>query len=197
MRDYRPVTPEAVVSPIPPAAGATAIAAPAPIAQLAADPLREFVVAPAPLSASDLVPLASEAVTNSEAAGPGRISPAVALFDPVNDAASVETPSARTIAANFAAAQAADPGLARRFPSIARGYESRALPARTPAVDPLAQMAPPSESRRSRHVVSAMPASYHPSPVSSEKIVRRITDERLYDQVTRFGASGNLVNMKF
>ena len=199
VRDYRAVTPEDSISPAQHVPSAPAVAALAPVAQVAADPLREFVVEAPAINAVDLASASNEAVGNSDSANSGRVPHSSALFDTVSDSAAFATPSARTITANFAAAQAADPDLARRFPGVIRGFESRMLPARAPAVEPLAQMTPPSESRRSRMTAFAMPASYNSVARGSEKIASKISDDQLYESLTasRFDARGDRFKVKF
>src|SRR6185369_17307425 len=93
-----------------------------------------------------------------------------------NRATDLDTPSARAIANNRAVAQALDPELSNRFLASVHGFEARALPARQPAVEPLAQMSV-SDARRSRLIATAVPAAFNTtSTASSEKIARRISD---------------------
>ena len=42
-----------------------------------------------------------------------------------------------------------------------------------------------------------MPVAFNSYSGNSEKVARRIPDDRLYDTVSRFGASGNQVKFKF
>ena len=110
------------------------------------------------------------------------------------------SPSARSIAGNLAVAQSADLGVARDLFGAARGFEARAMPARAPKVDPLAQMASPADARRSRllNAASLTTASYAPSAHTGERIASRLSDDRLYDSIAgRFGASGDRVSLKF
>ena len=144
------------------------------------------------------VPLREPALASSgdgpASVGPDRVVPVVAILGV--SAADRIPPSARTIALNRVTAQTLDPELSNRFLATAHGFEARALPARQPAVEPLSQVSV-SEARRSRQLAFALPAAYTSSPASSEKIARKISDDRLYDSVSRFGAHGNSLNVKF
>ncbi len=110
------------------------------------------------------------------------------------------TPAARFIAANLALAQAAEPAIAQNLLGASRGFEARAMPARTPVVDPLSQMASPSDVRRSRLLNGAAVAVSMNTVVptrTAEFHSRRLSDDQLYDTVSRFGARGNSVLVKF
>lgn len=77
------------------------------------------------------------------------------------------------------------------------GFESRGLPARS-TVEPLAQMTSPGESRRARLLTAMVStASLETSARTTERAASRIAEERLYDQVQRFGARGDRLNVKF
>ncbi len=77
------------------------------------------------------------------------------------------------------------------------GFETRGLPGRT-AVEPLQQVTPPGE--RARHklltAMMTMPSADMASR-AGERVGDRLSEERLYDQVSRFGARGAGVSMKF
>jgi hypothetical protein len=110
------------------------------------------------------------------------------------------TPTARFVAANLALAKALEPAVAQNLLGASHGFESRALPARTPVVEPLAQMASPSDVRRSRLLsATALSASLNSTaparPIESH--ARRLSDDQLYDTISRFGARGNSVLVKF
>jgi len=108
------------------------------------------------------------------------------------------SPSARTIAANLAAAQAAAPGVARGLLTSARGFESRGVPQRAATVEPLAQMASPSDVRQAKFA-SALATSFSretPSR-SNDRGARSLPDERLYDgAVRRFDAKADRFTLK-
>jgi hypothetical protein len=83
-----------------------------------------------------------------------------------------------------------------RLLAAATGFEARAMPARSR--DPLQQMVSPSDRSRAK-LLTAM-VSMSPSEVSvrsAERASHRISEDRLYDQIHRFGARGAGVNMKF
>jgi hypothetical protein len=165
------------------------------VATSASAPLREIDAQPLAANEEDFSAAADPAVPAVATVDSARVVPAVALLEESPNR--TPTPSARSIAANFEAAQASDPELARRFLGATRGFEARVLPARAAAVEPLAQMTTPSEARRARFVASAaMPAAF--SPVgSSDKVARRLSDEQLYDRISRVNARGAGVLVKF
>ena len=106
------------------------------------------------------------------------------------------SPSERYIAANLAAAQAADPGLM----DDVFGASLRSAPSREQVRDPLAQVNGPGESRRSRLLATALPVNASSSDVivgTSDRVARHLTEERLYDTITRVGLKGDRVAIKF
>ena len=79
-----------------------------------------------------------------------------------------------------------------------RGFESRALPARSAAVDPLQQMTPPSEFRRSRYLTAMVSTASEDSlDRTTARMAQRISGEELYEQVQRFGTRRGGLNVKF
>jgi hypothetical protein len=91
--------------------------------------------------------------------------------------------------------QSAEPVTARNLLGVAQGFENRVMPLR---VEPLQQMTPPSDTRRSRLLTAMVStASWDTSPRSSERAADRIAEDRLYDQNSRFDARGDRVKMKF
>lgn len=107
-----------------------------------------------------------------------------------------ESPSARSIAGNFTAVQTTEGQFNRSLLDNQRGFETRVMPAR--AVDPLAQMTPPSQARRARYLGKALPASAAttaPAGRSSERLANRISDDRLYDSVSRYAFGGDRVSL--
>lgn len=109
-------------------------------------------------------------------------------------------PSARFIAANFAAAQAAQEAGAVSLLGNTQGFEARGLPARAGAtIDPLQNMAPPGEPRRSTRFLAAMVSMTNDDSGArtTERMANRISQEELYDQVRRFGTRHGGFNMKF
>lgn len=76
---------------------------------------------------------------------------------------------------------------------------ARVAPAGRAVVDPLQQMTPPGESRRSARLLAAMVSSAAPQSSSrlAERAASRISEETVYEQVSRFGARGDRFNVKF
>lgn len=121
------------------------------------------------------------------------------LLEGASASPQTETPSSRYIASNLRAIQAAAPAAARGLLGASHGFEERVLPARVPAVEPLAQMATPAERTRARYT-TAMVASFsdQPAPRTSERVARRLSDERIYDSdiAHRIGAKSGGLNIK-
>jgi hypothetical protein len=113
------------------------------------------------------------------------------------ESAVAASPSARLIAENFAALPADEPFLARQWQSPARGFETRALPARAKPVEPLAQIKVPSGSRRSHLIASATLAATTAPVLASERSARGLSDERLYETISRVNARGAGMLVKF
>lgn len=126
---------------------------------------------------------------------PGASSHAVPLEEEHPEPAE-PSPSARYIAANLAAAQADDPGLMKQlFGAMVRRTEVR-----EPVRDPLTQVAAPGETRRSRLLATALPAMATTSDVMLEpndRAARHLTEERLYDSISRIGVKGDRVAIRF
>lgn len=97
----------------------------------------------------------------------------------------------------FAALHADDSSLSRNLLNPARGFESRVMPARSRPVEPLAQMKVPSGSRRSNLIASATLAATTVPVLTSDRSARGLSDERLYDTVSRVNARGAGVLVKF
>lgn len=109
-------------------------------------------------------------------------------------AASVDSPSARSIAANLAQVKASEPELARLIDRAA-GLDTANRLNRAEPVDPLTQMHSPADSNRVRRLL----ANYSSTPVSAEEAAaqrnagrmgRGLSDERLYERVSRFDVEG-------
>jgi hypothetical protein len=166
------------------------------------NPARESAIA----SVADL-PSAAVAVET-----PGAVAGGPLVERPAFVAASTELPVAETAAltAPPAVAEAtgarlpvslvtttAVPSPGSRLLGGKTGFESRGLPSRS-TVEPLAQMTSPGESRRARLLTAMVStASLETSARTTERAASRIAEERLYDQVQRFGARGDRLNVKF
>ncbi len=163
----------------------------APVAKLPAAPL---VAVTAPTAEQiDATPAADDELA-PPVAEVGYASHAVALPEP-SPAKSEPSPSARYIAANLAAAQAADP----RLVDDVFGAQVRSVENREPVRDPLAQISAPGEIRRSRLLQTALPVSGSANVAvgTSDRVARRLTEERLYDTISRIGLKGDRVAFKF
>jgi hypothetical protein len=113
------------------------------------------------------------------------------------------SPSARSIAVNLATAQAADPQIGRNFLSLSRTLDAGLVPERRRVTEPLARMVSPSAERRARLLADALPAvanSGDATVPSSEHFVSRLSDDRLYESISRYAAGdgGNFaIKVKF
>ncbi len=111
-----------------------------------------------------------------------------------------EAPAARYVSVALnSASMGTDVVNSNRLLAASTGFEARALPAPRAVVDPLQQMTPPGESRRASRLLTAMvsPAALQTSTRVTERAASRIAEDSLYDQVSRFGARGNQLNVKF
>jgi hypothetical protein len=107
-------------------------------------------------------------------------------------------PSARYMAANFAAVRAADPILGRGLLGVA-GVDARTVASRGAPVEPLAQMTPPGDVRRARFLLAmAVAPSSELSARTGERIVRNLSDDRMNDDgIRRFNAKADRLSVKF
>lgn len=159
-------------------------------------------VEPTPVSEVVAAPVLAETSSNSdfaeEAASEALSARVPSKYEPGSvSAAPVEpTPSARYIAANLAALQASDPSLV----DDAFGASMRRVAGRAPVRDPLTQASATAESRRARLLATALPVSATNSEsvvAMSERVSRSLTEERLYDSISRVGVKGDRVAIKF
>jgi hypothetical protein len=119
---------------------------------------------------------------------------ALAMMD--SAAINEPSPSAQYIAANLAAVQSADPSLVDDL----FGPSMRRVPVRQPVRDPLSQVNAPGESRRSRLLATALPVSATASELevgTKDRLTRKLTEDRLYDTISRVGVQGDRVAIKF
>jgi len=139
-------------------------------------------------------------VLASEATASGDLARMIPVLGASRDAGaeSESTPTARFIAANLALAKATEPAVAQNLLGASHGFEARALPAKTPVVDPLSQMASPSDVRRSRLRAGMSVSMNTPAPARAPEVrSRRLSDEQLYDTISRFEPRGNGLAVKF
>jgi hypothetical protein len=74
--------------------------------------------------------------------------------------------------------------------------------ARSPVVEPLTQVATPRDSRRTRLLAYSVTFDPHAADSSAavrsrDRVTRRLSDEAIYDSITRLGLSGDRVSIKF
>jgi len=165
-----------------------------PVVEPMEAPARSALPAPVvvDLGAMEVHPPADVA---AQPAPTGQVSHTVAVNE-VDGRESEPSPSALYIAANLAAVQADNPALVEE----AFGVMSRRAEARERARDPLTQIGAPGESRRSRLLATALPALATSNEVAvgdSHRVARRLTEERLYDSISRVGVRGDRVAFKF
>jgi negative regulator of sigma E activity len=151
--------------------------------------------------------MGGNSVAQSESALSSDTTPAGGLVEmiPTVGATSTSEPQAvsavgsRLMADSFVALPADDARLSRQLLTPPRGFETRALPASTKPVEPLAMMKVPSgsSSRRANLVTSATLATTTGPVLVSDRSARGLSDERLYDTVSRVNARGAGVAVKF
>jgi hypothetical protein len=135
-----------------------------------------------------------------DAAGP---SPSAGRFLALGSTARTDTPSARSIAANLAAAQAEEPEIMRNLLGFSGVVDERLVPEQATVTEPLARMASPSDVRRSRLLAGVFPVATYArgdsAPPSADRLVRKLDDDRLYDSVSRYDLGGRqfAVSIKF
>ncbi|HEY0947859.1 MAG TPA: hypothetical protein VGD81_21425 [Opitutaceae bacterium] len=108
------------------------------------------------------------------------------------------SPSARSIAANLAAAVAGEPELTRKLTAAPAAIEPRAQTIR----EPLADVPTPSAARRARLFASynqspEQPAETERSTDVRERLASRLSEEQLYETVRRLSGSGDRLIVKF
>ena len=155
--------------------------------------------------------VASAAIKPATAAIPSRMAATVAavsaervshagleLASSQSDDASLR-PSARLIAATLAAARM-NGTMGGEFAGLHTGFEPQAASLAAQMDEPLANMTTPSEERRSRLMASAAPAVATGGGFServSERLASRLSDDRLYEQMSRYGVGATAVSIKF
>jgi hypothetical protein len=107
--------------------------------------------------------------------------------------------SARWIAANLSAAQAAEPEVIRNLLGLSHSLDARIIPAVHSRAEPLEQMSSPSAERRSRLLGGVVPAlaTYGEATVPvSDRVVNELSDDRLYQSVSRYAAGADYLSIK-
>ena len=163
----------------------------APVVQEMTRPIeRSFVAVAEPASEVTL-----NAATIAETSSVSRNTVALGGGMKIDRVVETPLPSTVEVAANLAAVRASEPAVSRTLLAQDSGFEIRSARA---AVEPLQQMTPPGESRRSRFLTAMVAtASSESSYRTTERAASRIAEERLYDQSQRFGARGAGVQLKF
>lgn len=127
--------------------------------------------------------------------------PAAVEAIPETQPESTYSPAAEAIAANLAAVEAKTPELARLIARVS-GVDEIINP-RTPTkvVDPLARVQAPSDSRRaSRLLATALPVNYSSNQKSRgglTRVDRGLTEDRVYDSISRIGLKADSVAIRF
>ena len=194
LRDDRSPGSQAVAGSNPPSAAVVEIAS-VPVPVFRQDPLP--TEQPVYLAAAE--PAIEHSVTPTAVTEPADVRASVALGGGLKLDRTVEkpSPSAIEIAANLAVLRANEPPVSQTLLAQNNGFEVRHASVR-PAVEPLQQMTPPGESRRSRFLTAMVAtASSEASYRTTERAASRIAEERLYDQIQRFGARGDRLQLKF
>jgi len=194
VREYRTVELAPVYEPV---ASSINVAAPAAVSETPSRLAPVSVTSSAPQA---VVAEETAAVPASSSSAAPRVSTAdlVGTSSHVAPAPAKLTPSARYIAENLAAAQAADPELDQMLGRTIHNFDNHS--ART---EPLAQVSVPGESRRSRLLAGnalMASASLGDSTLrTDERSSRRLSERRLAesDAVSHIEVSGDRFSMKF
>jgi hypothetical protein len=107
-------------------------------------------------------------------------------------------PSERLIEANLAAARASGRMFNGGLSSFPAGFQAQV--ASVSAQEPLARMTTPWEERRSRLMAGPVPAVATDGEVPShigERLASRLSDDRLYESMSRYGVGNGGVSIKF
>jgi hypothetical protein len=197
VREYHPASTAPVVEPAVAEMASLATLAPAADRAMAADAVSTPAAPSAAIvaAANEPVPTAAAPVPQADLAPPSTAavgsSSHVAVVNP-------ELTSARYIAENLAAAQAADSELDQMLSRSVRGVENR--PARG---EPLTQISVPGETRHSRLLGGtawlASAGSGNSALRLNEQATRRLTEQRLAesDVVRRIDLGGDRLTLKF
>lgn len=111
----------------------------------------------------------------------------------VSESQTMQQPAVDAGASGLVLAQLSDSANAASVPTVA---------ARAPAIEPLAQVITPRDSRRARLLAYSVTFDPHAADSSDavrsrERITRRISDEAIYDSISRLGLSGDRLSIKF
>ncbi len=112
----------------------------------------------------------------------------------------VYSPAEEAIAANLAAVEAKTPELARLIARVSGVAEIINPRVPSKVVDPLARVTTPSTNRTSRLLARALPANYsaeRETRGSMTRVDRGLTEERVYDSISRFGVKADRLAISF
>ncbi len=207
MRDYAPRSKVGIPEPVPahaavnssevqtvqPTHAVVAVTMEAPSAPLAVN-VTAVAENPVPMSAVAATPVDSVAVAESSSSPAASLLTAAPLMAEESNS---PAPVSLLVADTFGSPQGADTLLSRHLLNPAQGFESRAMPAKPKPVEPLSQIKISTTSRRSNLIASATLASTTSPVLASERSARGLSDERLYDNVSRINARGAGVLVKF
>jgi hypothetical protein len=143
-------------------------------------------------------PSASGITLASAATAPGEISRMIPMIgaSSAGVAGDEQSPSARAIAANLASVRGSEPVLGRNLLNNVALAETQS--SSRPAIEPLQQITPPSDRRRSNLTTAMVSmASFETPARNGDRVANRLSEDELYDRIHRFGARGNSVSMKF
>jgi hypothetical protein len=171
--------------------------------------------APAPFASvsaagTDLRGSVAAAGKPSFVAVPGRSAPAASVsvaasglrtgFEAAASQPDDAMPSARLIAANLAAAHLSGQDSAGNLGSFPGGFEAQPVSMTGQIDEPLAAMTTPADEHRARLMAGARPAAGAADGVServSERIASHLSDDRLYEQLSRYGVGATEVSIRF
>jgi hypothetical protein len=145
--------------------------------------------------AAGTVEFTAAASLTSEATNPGELSQIIPLLG-----ASTGEPLKGSVAANTEYVPTAFGAPVPAEPVLARGLLTNAsLDGRTalrPAIEPLQQIMPPGERGRTKILTAMVKPVVETRARTSDEIGSRLPEDRLYEQVRRFGARGAGLNIK-
>jgi hypothetical protein len=143
-------------------------------------------------------PSASGITLASAATAPGEISRMIPMIgaSSAGVAGDEQSPSARAIAANLASVRGSEPVLGRNLLNNVAIAEAQS--SSRPAIEPLQQITPPGDRRRSNLTTAMVSMTSFETPArNGDRVANRLSEDELYDRIHRFGARGNSVSMKF
>ena len=176
-------------------------------ARVAAAPAPQFLTQTATVENSAVrpVPSATVSVSLSQSKSPTKAAeclPVVAVVQTPEISNSSEQTPQQLLAAGTATVKAAGQALAQLAGFMDNTGDSKLGNTRTAVVEPLTQVATPRDNRRTRLLAYSVSFDPHAADSSDavrsrERITHRLSDDAVYDSITRLGVSGNRVSIKF